>query len=113
MDKSLNFNTAPKRFLNVTLADDKNTTLMVEMPTKSIMRQLFAVQGQMEGAGAGKISMGLLDDIYAVCAAALSRNKAGVVISQDYLEELFDFDDILLFFGAYSEFVGEAASAHN
>ena len=113
MVKSLNFNNVKKRYLNVTLADGKNTVLMVGMPTKAAMSRLFAVQERMEEAKDDTVSEDLLDDLYAVCAAALSRNKAGMVIEQEQLEELLDLDDIMLFFNAYLDFVGEAATEKN
>ena len=113
MAKSLNYNNVKKRYLNVTLADAKNTVLMVGMPTKAAMSRLFAVQERMDEVEGTNLSEELLDDLYAVCAAALSRNKTGVVIHQAELEELFDLDDIMLFFDAYLDFVGEAASEKN
>lgn len=113
MAKPLNYNNVKKRYLNVTLADGKGTTLMVGMPTKAVMTPLFAVQDRMKEVTEDSIPEDLLDDLYAVCAAALSRNKAGTEITQEYLEGLFDLDDIMLFFDAYLDFVGEAANQKN
>ena len=113
MAKTLNFTSAPKRYLTVILADEENTKLLVSMPTRAVMRQFFTIQEQLSGVEGADVSVDLMGDLYAVCAAALSRNKAGVQIEPETLEELFGLDDIMLFFDAYLDFVGEAAASKN
>ncbi len=111
--KALNYNNVKKRYLPVTLAGEESVTLLVGMPNKGIMQKLFAVRERMEEAGDDVPSGELLDDLYGVCAAAMSRNKAGHVVEQEYLEELMGLDDIMLFLEAYLGFVGEAAGQKN
>ena len=113
MAKALNFNTVKKRYWSVTLADDKHTTLLIGMPTKAIMAQLLEIHDRVKEAEGGDLSLELLEDMYAVCAAVMSRNKAGVRVEQSYLENLFDTDDIQLFFESYIEFVGEETNEKN
>ena len=113
MAKTLDFNKTQKRYLNVVLADGKNTRLLVGMPTKAIMRHFFAVQERLDEVEGTEVSGDLLDGLYEVCAMALSHNKAGVKVEQEKLETLFDFDDIMLFFNTYLDFIVEAANEKN
>lgn len=113
MAKELNFNTTKKRYLRVTLADEKNTVLLVGTPTKKALSALFDVQDRLAAIESDEVSMDVLDDLYAVCATVLSRNKAGVEITQEQLEDLLDLDDIILLFTAYMQFIGEETDKKN
>jgi hypothetical protein len=53
------------------------------------------------------------DDLYNACARVMSRNKAGIKITKDFLAEIFDFEDITIFFNAYMEFIDEVIGSKN
>ena len=110
--KTLNFNNAKKQFLTVTLADEKNTTLMIGTPTKAIMDDLVILQEKMTSVSDSE-SNEALNDLYSACARVMSRNKGGIKITQEYLFEVFDFEDIILFFNAYTDFIGEVVASKN
>lgn len=111
MAKSLNFNNVQKRYLTVTLADEKNTTLMIGTPTKAIMGELTRLQEGLEGVEENNAEA--TDALYEACAQVMSRNKAGITITADYLANIFDFEDIIIFFNAYMEFIGEITDSKN
>ena len=112
MAKMLNFNNVKKQYLNVTLADENNTVLMIGTPTKAVMTDLVLLQSGLESLSDGDNDEAL-DDLYSVCARVMSRNKAGKKITKEYLEEIFDFEDIIIFFHAYVNFVSELSNAKN
>lgn len=112
MAKALNFNNVKKRYLNVTLPDEKETVLMIGTPTKAVMNDLVLLRSGLESLSDGADEEAL-DDLYAVCARVMSRNKAGKKITKEYLEEIFDFEDIIIFFHAYIEFVSELSNEKN
>lgn len=112
MAKAINFNNVKKRYLTITLADEKNTVLMIGTPTKAVMNDLVLLRSGFESLGEDA-NEEVLDDLYNVCARVMSRNKTGKKITKEYLEEIFDFEDIILFFHAYIEFVSELANAKN
>lgn len=112
MSKTLNFNNVKKRYLTVTLADENNTVLMIGTPTKAVMNDLVLLRSGLESLSDGADDEAL-DDLYTVCARVMSRNKTGKKITKEYLEEIFDFEDIIVFFHAYIEFVSELSSAKN
>ena len=99
MSKTLNFNTAKKTFMTVTLTD--GTVLLVGTPTKKIFDELISIQDNTNASN----DADSLNALYDICALVLSRNKAGKVITREYLEETFDIEDIITLFRAYVEFV--------
>ena len=113
MANVLNFNNVKKRYFTVTLPDEQKTTLMIGTPTKAIMDNLILLQSGIETLGEDETNTEALDDLYAACAKIMSRNKGGVKITTEYLSELFDFEDILLFFNGYMTFLNELTSSKN
>lgn len=113
MAKPLNFNNVKKKYLTVTLADDKKTTLMIGTPTKAIMDDLFLLQSSLETINEDETNAEATDDLYLACAKVMSRNKGGIKISKEFLEELFDFEDIMIFFTAYMDFISEITDVKN
>lgn len=113
MAKPLNFNNTKKKYLTVTLADEKNTTLMIGTPTKAVMDDLFLLKSSLEAIEDDATDETATDDLFAACAKVMSRNKTGAKISKEYLEEIFDFEDIMIFFEAYMNFISEVTSEKN
>ena len=113
MSGSLNFNNIEKKYFPVTLADGKSTTLLVGTPTKAILDNLIRIQSGLETIQDGETDSGAADDLYDACAQIMSRNKTGVKITKDYLAEVFDFEDIMIFFEAYMGFISEVTGRKN
>ena len=110
MSESLNFTTINKQYLNVTLADENNTTISVCMPTKALLRELTAIKIEINEA---EDKFEALDVLYDVCAKTMSRNRDGVAITREFLEEIFDFEDIVIFLKKYMDFVTKVAGRKN
>lgn len=113
MANYLNFNNVKKHYLSVTLADEKNTTLLIGTPTKKLMDDLTLLQSSLEEIEKDSGNTESFDELYNACAKIMSRNKAGVVITKEKLEDIFDFEDVLIFFNAYMEFIDEVANLKN
>jgi hypothetical protein len=113
MAKSLNFNNLKKQYLSVTLADEKNTTLLIGTPTKKLMDDLTLLQSNLEAIEEDSGNTESFDELYTVCAKIMSRNKAGVIITKEKLEDIFDFEDVVIFFNAYMEFISEVTGSKN
>ena len=111
--KSLNFNNVKKTYLTVTLADENNTTIMIGTPTKAIMDDLVLLQSGLETISEDDANVDATDELYSTCAKVMSRNKGGIKISKEFLEEIFDFEDIMIFFNAYMDFITEVTSGKN
>ena len=110
MAKALDFNKNKKRYWTVTLPDDEKTVLLICTPTKAVFDELVTMKNALEGE---ELAEGAIDDLYEICAKILSRNKAGKVVTVEFVQELFDFEDIIVFIHGYTEFVHEVAGTKN
>lgn len=112
MSKTLDFKKVRKQYMTVTLADEKNTTILIGMPTKAVMNDLITLQESLEEI-TEENSEAATEELYAVCARVMSRNKGGIKITTEMLSEIFDFEDIMIFFNAYMEFISEVVNSKN
>lgn len=112
MSKPLNFNNIKKRYLTVTLADEKQTTLFIGLPTKALLTEIMNINTDISVEG-GESDFEAFDELYEICTKIMSRNKGGVKITKEFLEGVLDFEDILVFLKEYMTFVGEIASQKN
>lgn len=113
MAKTLDFNKVQKKYLCVVLADEKNTTLMIGTPTKAIMDDLLVLKASFDTLAEDETNVEATDDLYNACAKVMSRNKAGITITKEKLENLFDFEDIMIFFESYMGFIDEITTVKN
>lgn len=114
MSRVLNFNDIQKSYLTVTLNDEKQTSLMIGTPTKRVMDNLMLLQETFKGVNEGaEVESGVMDDLYNACAQIMSNNKTRTRIDADKLADLFDFEDIFLFFNTYMEFVAAVTNSKN
>lgn len=110
MVKSLNFNNLKKQYLTVTLPDEKKTVLMIGTPTKKLMSELVTLQGTLDDMQEDGEKLGVL---YETCSKIMSRNKTNTPVKKEYLEELLDFEDVMVFFTSYMKFVEEINQRKN
>lgn len=114
MSRPLNFNNVKKKYLTVTLADEKQTTVMISSPTKRVLSALIGLKDTMTDIEeTNNISEETLDGLYSLIAEIMSHNKGGVKIETELLEEIFDFEDIATFFNAYMDFINEETAGKN
>ncbi|MEH6942951.1 hypothetical protein [Bacillus sp. JJ722] len=106
---TLDFNKVNKKHLTIKFTDGKS--IMVGTPTK---RQLDSLLENKElftsGNDLGKEQLALL---YDMCADLMSRNKGSVKITSDYLSEMFDLEDVTVFFAEYMKFVQGISNVKN
>lgn len=112
MAKALNFNTVKKNYWTVTLPDEKQTTLMIGTPTKALIGELMTLQETIEDMR-DDINDETMGELYRICAKILSRNKTNTKITVDDIEDVFDFEDIVILFDAYTSFVSEVCRSKN
>lgn len=110
MSKSLDFRTLKKQYMTVTLADENNTVLMIGTPTKAVLDDFLGLKDSLTAESMGDSA---IDELYTICAKIMNHNKTGVHISVEKVHELFDFEDIIYFIRAYSEFISEVSNAKN
>lgn len=110
MAQTLDFNKLKKKYLTVVLPDADQTRILVTTPTKKLLTEL---SDKLPETITGAPSEKDLADLYDFCAQLMSRNKGGTVITGEQLAECLDFEDLITFFEAYTEFVNSIASSKN
>ena len=110
MAKSLDFNKLKKQYMTVHLADENNTVLMISTPTKAVLDSFLSLKDTLTAETMGDDA---IDELYEICANVMSRNKTGIKITKSQIEEIFDFEDIIVFIRAYSDFIAEVSNAKN
>lgn len=113
MNNTLDFNKIKKQYLTVTLADENKTVIMIGTPTKSIMNIVTSLYNSLDTLSDDEIDVETMSDIYDAVAKIMSRNKTNKKIEKEYLEEIFDFEDIIIFINAYMEFITALADQKN
>lgn len=113
MSKTLNFNNVKKQYLTVVLADEKKTTLLVGTPTKAIMDDLTRLKSGLETLSEDETNVDATEELFDACAKVMSRNKAGLKVTKEYLEKIFDFEDVMIFFSNYMDFISEVTNQKN
>ena len=96
----------------ITLPDENNTKLMLITPTKAIMER-YIYMDKFITTSIHEVRPGVLDDLYKVFADIMNRNKGGRKITSDYISEILDFEDLVIFFNSYLEYVGGIADSKN
>lgn len=112
MTKTLNFHNVKKKYLTVTFADENSTTIFVGLPTKAILTELMELNVNVNTVNEDG-DFGAFDELYEICVKTMNRNKGDVKITKEFLESVFDFEDILIYLKEYMSFVGEIASQKN
>lgn len=107
--KNLNFNSLTKKYLTVTLNDEKNTTILVQSPTKKVMDYLI----EMDKNASDENSIEQIDSLYYICAEIMSRNMSKTKITKEYLEETLDIEDVITFFRTYLDFINLQTKGKN
>lgn len=113
MAKSLNFNTLKKTYFTITLNDKKKTTLILGTPKKTLMDEMMALDDVLEELQKSGDNRAVTDELYCTCAHVMSCNKGGIKVTKEFLEDIFDIEDIITFFRAYTDFLGEITSSKN
>lgn len=110
MAKAIDFNKSKKSFWTVTLPDEKKSVLLIGTPTKAVFDELISIKASLEGDSVG---VEVINDLYEVSAKIMSRNKTGHVVTVDTLQNLFDFEDIIVFIHGYTDFLHEVTGSKN
>ena len=109
MAKSLDFNKVKKKYFTITLNDDDQTKLQVMTPLK---KQVAALTELLPDNVADPSEEDLAT-LYELAAGLMSRNKQGYKIEASLLEEILDYEDLCIFFDAFTDFIVEVSSAKN
>jgi hypothetical protein len=86
---------------------------MIGTPTKSVLDKLDELQTILTSVAEGEAENNVINDLYDTCAKVMSRNKAGITITGEYLADVLDYEDIIIFFNSYMSFIDEVIGSKN
>ena len=114
MAKTLDFNALKKPTLPLVMQDEQRTKILVSTPTQGLVEQLEAAGPEFEAV----FESGDVEGIkaaYVLAAQLMSCNLSGIKVTAEDLRDKFKLNlyEIMLFFGAYNDFLAEIESAKN
>ena len=114
MAKVLDFNTIERPVLELVMQDDERTHIKVSTPTESLVEELAALAPQMEKVLQSKDADSIAA-IYDLAARLINCNRSFVKVTAEDLRGKFcmNLESMVIFFGAYVEFINEVTNAKN
>lgn len=110
MAQVLDFNKVKKSYLTIILPDEEQTKLSLMTPTKKLLNELSEMLPEETGEMPSEED---LESLFELTARLMSRNKTGKQITAEQLSDCLDFEDLVAFFNAYTEFVSNIANSKN
>lgn len=110
----LDFNKINKTYLTITLTDGK--TYLLTTPTKGLLNKILAMDNILKTNGdvdAMDIDPETIEDLYRISAEIMSINKTKTKVSSDELGEMWDIEDLILFFNTYMSYIESVANSKN
>ena len=107
------FNTMKKASLEIILNDERQTKIHLYTPSKKLLTELVGLSKGLSTITDDTNDIEDIDQLYAICAKVISRNRENITISSDKLESIFDMEDLIIFLEAYIEFMAEIQSSKN
>lgn len=114
MAKKLDFNSIEPLVLELTMKDDKRTVIRVSTPTEALVEELQHVATKLDAAIKGK-SETSTESIYDLAARLISCNRDGLTVTKEELRGKYhmNLENMLIFFGAYIDFINEITHEKN
>ena len=109
----LDFNSAKRPTLELTMMDDARTILRVKTPPESMVQELQAMAGELHKLETG--DMDAVGMIYDLAARLMSQNRDFIKVTVEDLRGKYkmSLEDLILFYNAYLDFINSLANAKN
>ena len=109
MNTTFDFNALKKKHMRVILPDAKKTTLLVTTPNKSTFDSFVNIKNTLDA------DMGdeAINELYDILTKILNQNINKLEFSIHDVAEMFDFEDIIAFIKAYTQFISEVTGSKN
>lgn len=114
MAKTLDFNSIKRPTLPLIMKDDDRTHIDVTVPTEGLVSELIATAPELEAVVKNGDSASIRA-VYDLAARLISCNRGEIPVTADDLIEKYnlDLEAIIVFYGAYTDFINEIANAKN
>lgn len=101
--RSLNFQKQNKKFLTIIFRDGKK--ILVRGPKKRVMDNIVNLSNSFDEVNEDKADMEAIDELYRACTDIMNNNIENVEITQEYVEDQLDFEDLTSFFNTFMDFI--------
>lgn len=115
----LDFNQINRPVLELTMMDEAQTVIDVTTPTEGLVEELQATLPELQKIFAPG-DQGTVDAAYDLAARLISCNKQRLAVCVDDLrskywpaDRLTNLENLVFFFSAYADFIGEINNAKN
>lgn len=114
MAKKLDFNSVEPLVLELTMKDEARTVIRVSTPTEALVEELQHVASKLSAAVKGK-SEASTESIYDLAARLISCNLDDLKVTKEDLRDKYrmNLENLLIFFGAYIDFINEITHEKN
>lgn len=114
MAKTLDFNTIKRPTLTLVMQDDDRTRIDVTVPTEGLVSELIATAPELEAVVKNGDSESIRA-VYDLAARLISCNRNDMNVTGEELRDKYnlDLEAIIVFYGAYTDFINEIANAKN
>ena len=114
MAKTLDFNKVRRPVLSLIMQDDAQTQINICTPTERLVEELQEALPELEPilSSGDRNSIGV---IYDLAARLINCNRSFITVTPEELRGKYrmDLEMLLIFFGAYVDFINEIANAKN
>ena len=120
MAKTLDFNKVNRPVLQLIMQDEGRTVIKVSCPTKELVAELNATLPSLnriltEDDANVVPDRDTLADVYDLAARLISCNRSFITVTAEELSGKYrmDLESLLIFFGAYTDYITEITNAKN
>lgn len=114
MAKTLDFNRLKRPTLPLVMPDEARTKISVTLPTEGTVNAFINdAPAHMDALEAG--ADGAVQSVYEMTAELMSHNLEGIKVTALDLRDKFNLklEDLVIFYGAYTDFINEVTNAKN
>lgn len=114
MAKVLDFNTIERPVLELVMQDDERTHIRVSTPTESLVEELAQLAPQLDKVLQSKDAESVAA-IYDLAARLINCNRDCIKVTPEDLRGKYrmNLESLIIFFGAYVDFINEVTNAKN
>ena len=111
MNMELNFNKVTKSYLKIVFIDGRS--FLVGTPNKNLLDKIMAMDSKLKTNNANDMSVDQVDELYKISGEMISVNKTNEKLTGKELGEIWDVEDLILFFNTYMTFLESITNLKN
>ena len=110
----LDFNKINKTYLTITLTNGK--TYLLTTPTKRLLNKILEMDSVLktnDGEEVNTLNEETIESLYKISSEIMSTNKTNTKVTSDELGDMWDIEDLILFFNTYMSYLESVTNSKN